>query len=568
MLNKLKTGWGHRRRFGLDARILAIVLAALLPVLVAVGYNELALRQQREVDVKQQALAIAEQTALELQQMVVGTHELLEAIVASAEVRGHLVSQCEDLLAKLAARFPQYLSLGVLDASGTPFCRDDRSHPNLNFADRPYFEDAMAAPGTMIVADYTVSRVNGAQVLPLALSFSDDTGKASGVAVASLDLKWLAALLKNRQISPGGSLTIADRNGVIIGREPLPEKFVGTSIPDVYLPLVHASVPGVEEVHSQDGTERYLGYVPVSVQPIGLYVSAGLSKNVAFAQINDATWRTLLLLALGLAVAVLLSSILSRRFVLRPIERITGAIERRRSGDETARTGLHGGRGDLEDLGFVFDQYMDELNRSAEQRLAAEQQRDIVVRELAHRIKNLFATVQAVASQTFRGDGDPKDMRRAFEGRLAAMANAQDLLLQKGGEPVTLRATVETAIMPFEVTRGDRFDMDGPDLPLRAGASAGLSMIIHELCTNAVKYGALSETTGRVRVTWSPDGERLKVVWHETGGPPAREPARTGFGSQLIERTASAELQGRVSMLYTPEGLVCEIIAQQGALDP
>ena len=182
--------------------------------------------------------------------------------------------------------------------------------------------------------------------------------------MASLDLQWLTAQLGKRSVPVGGSVTVADRNGIIIAREPYPERFVGTRIPDPFLPLVNAPAPGVVEVMSQDGTRRMLGYVPATQQPApGVYVSAGLSTEQAFAEVNRATRWGVGLVVAGLALAFGMAWVVGQRFIARPIGLLLAAADRWRAGDYSARTGLAGSRAELGALGAAFDGMAEEIGR-------------------------------------------------------------------------------------------------------------------------------------------------------------------------------------------------------------
>lgn len=276
---------------------------AAVPLIFALLFNDLSLRASQERISQHTALAEAKQAALELERLISGTTGLLQAIVNTDVVRLHDIRGCRAYLGRLKPDLPQYLSLGIVDLDGNILCRhDDAVGPNL--ADRPYFIEALATPEKVIVSEYTVSRISGAATLPISLAFTDDTGKVQGVAVASLDLAWLDRILRQRELAPGASLTVADKKGTIIARLPLADQFVGTRIPDGYMRLVTAAEPGVEAVVSQDGTSRFLGYVPAAQAPgSGLYVSAGVAVASAFEELDEARMRTIVLILVAVLLA-------------------------------------------------------------------------------------------------------------------------------------------------------------------------------------------------------------------------------------------------------------------------
>ena len=195
---------------------------------------------------------------------------------------------------------------------------------------------------------------------------------------------------------------------------------------------------------------------------------------------------------------------------------------------------------------------------------AAEQQRETLVNELNHRVKNSLAVVQAIASQTLRGSLSLAAARTAFGARLAAFARAHDLIVDSNWSGTDLASVVRATIAPHEGDIG-RFSVSGPFVALTPQAAVTVSLALHELCTNAAKYGALSVPEGRVAIVWSltglADSARLSWTWSESGGPPVKAPSHRGFGSSLIERVLPMELNGLVSVTYPSSGLVCVLEA-------
>lgn len=190
-----------------------------------------------------------------------------------------------------------------------------------------------------------------------------------------------------------------------------------------------------------------------------------------------------------------------------------------------------------------------------------EQHLRLLVNELNHRVKNSFAMVQALASQSFREIGLPAEAMQAFSGRLIALAKAHDALTRRNWEGADLHEVLEPTIATHGGVEGGRFDISGPRVRLSAKLALSISMALHELSTNALKYGALANDRGIVRVSWDVDAmsqpPRLRLCWRESGGPPVVEPTRRGFGSRLLERGLAAELGGAVILAYEPEGLAC-----------
>jgi PAS domain S-box-containing protein len=194
------------------------------------------------------------------------------------------------------------------------------------------------------------------------------------------------------------------------------------------------------------------------------------------------------------------------------------------------------------------------------ERKQAEEHLRLLNRELGHRVKNLLATIQALASQTFRDVGSLPQAHQAFSSRLGAMANAHELLVQQNWKGASLTDIVEATVQAHGGGE-NRFQVSGPRVRLSAKMALSLSMALHELATNAVKYGALSNEAGQVEITWKvtkgPEDRHLTMLWEESGGPPVVAPARKGFGSRLIERSLAAEVGGEAQIRYEPTGIIC-----------
>jgi two-component sensor histidine kinase len=199
------------------------------------------------------------------------------------------------------------------------------------------------------------------------------------------------------------------------------------------------------------------------------------------------------------------------------------------------------------------------------ERKVAEQHQRLLINELNHRVKNTLASVQAIAFQTLRGDIPLAEARGRFEARLMALSGAHNLLTEENWVGASLERVVEDATEHL-AGGSARFDIDGPPLRLAPRAALALAMALHELGTNAAKYGALSIDGGRVSISWTTDEARLRLEWRESGGPPVEAPTRRGFGSRLIERGLEADLGGAAALHFDPAGLRCEIEASLAAI--
>jgi two-component sensor histidine kinase len=181
----------------------------------------------------------------------------------------------------------------------------------------------------------------------------------------------------------------------------------------------------------------------------------------------------------------------------------------------------------------------------------------LLLGESRHRIKNTIATVQALATQSL----DPSDASRRdlFLARLQALGEAHDLLTMENWDRALLADVVDRALKPYTSNQANRISAQGPSLWIAANNSLMLTMCLHELATNAAKYGALSNGSGRVRVAWSesPGAGKVHLAWEESGGPPVAAPAHKGFGSRLIETSFGSE---GATIEHGPGGLRCRLV--------
>jgi two-component sensor histidine kinase/PAS domain-containing protein len=195
------------------------------------------------------------------------------------------------------------------------------------------------------------------------------------------------------------------------------------------------------------------------------------------------------------------------------------------------------------------------------ERKRGEEQRKLLVNELNHRVKNTLAVVQSIASQTMRTATDLNEAGTSLSGRLLSLAKAHDILTQESWSGADLEGIVASSIAAQEDPA--RVELSGPMVRLPPNLALSLALVIHELTTNAIKYGALSNESGRVLVGWTldsgPTTHRIRVEWREIGGPQVALPERKGFGTRMFERIFDRGSEGNISMAFGERGLVCTI---------
>ena len=202
-------------------------------------------------------------------------------------------------------------------------------------------------------------------------------------------------------------------------------------------------------------------------------------------------------------------------------------------------------------------------------KVRAEQRARLINAELAHRIQNMLTIVNAIADQTFRNAASVSEARTTFIQRIRALGSAHEVLTQSSDNVASIAAVIEHALAPHQRVLGEIFAR-GPPLDLSARQALTLGMCIHELATNAMKYGALSQPGGEVTIRWQIepcDGEDcFRLTWTECNGPAVVAPERRGFGSLLIEHVLADDFNGKVDVDYHPQGLRCELTTRMSNL--
>jgi two-component sensor histidine kinase/FixJ family two-component response regulator len=209
----------------------------------------------------------------------------------------------------------------------------------------------------------------------------------------------------------------------------------------------------------------------------------------------------------------------------------------------------------LEQAGIDAQLLLAQAGIDAKEREAADKLQGLVLGELHHRIKNTLATVGAIASQSLRTATSVQHAQQAIEGRLLALGRAHDLLMQVSWAGAGLALTIRNATEPYDNKGTGRFTIAGPEIDIASGAVIALAMTLNELCTNATKFGALSDINGVVKIDWTidPASQQLSLNWIETGGPRVNPPGRRSFGTRMME-SLGQQLSGNVQLAYLPSG--------------
>jgi two-component sensor histidine kinase len=310
------------------------------------------------------------------------------------------------------------------------------------------------------------------------------------------------AIINKQRPSENWTITIFDGNGINFARVPNPQETIGKHVSSPLYAEMLRKPEGTLQTVSLEGVPLITSFARSSLT--GWTAAAGIAENSLVGPL----WRKL------------------------------------------AITSLIGGVLLLTGLAFAV--------RMATTIARGEMLHDLLIEELNHRVKNTLAILQAIAVQTFRSAS--KAEREKFEGRLGALAEAHNLLSKEKWQGSTLQDVVSRVLQPYLLNSPERMRMSGPSVPLSPRLAVVLSMIVHEMATNAAKYGALSNDSGSIRLDWEVSaesaGSKLRLIWTEAGGPHVVAPVQRGFGSRLIERSARDQLGGEATVDFLPHGVV------------
>jgi signal transduction histidine kinase/DNA-binding response OmpR family regulator/HPt (histidine-containing phosphotransfer) domain-containing protein len=359
-------------RIGLTGRLIILCVIAVAPALGIMAYNEYDMRTAREAETRERAVQITKQFGEEMGELREGARQLLVALTRLPSIRSADAAACGPYLAALKTSYPNYYELAAVDPDGRPICSSSLERAR-QVSDMPFFTRAMAKDG-LVVGNYWQEPGSGAKMLHFAMRFKDPVGKTQGVVYVALDLAWLSDHLANRGLSPSASILIADREGNIIARLPHPEALVGKNMRKSHEAIMDGDKTGWEEAAGVDKITRIFGYVPPSLPPGDLFLSAGVSKVEAFADIERATRRGVALICFGLLAAILAALYGGWRFVRKPIAELSRVTADWRDGNYAARANIADKGSEIGQLATTFNEMAEAVITRQEGRIEAEHQ--------------------------------------------------------------------------------------------------------------------------------------------------------------------------------------------------
>lgn len=351
----------------LRGRVLFLIVLAFLPAVSILAYSYGELRELAERSEQQDALRMAEVVAADYQRLVDETRILLESLAGLDEIRNVDRDRCHRTLTQVLEANPRYTSLAVIDADGYRLCGALQVENPLYLGDRSY---VMRATGTkrFAVGDYQIGRITGTPTVGLALPFLDEDGNVTGTLATSLDLEQLREHASSRQLPPGATLTLVDRSGMVLVREPGPREAVGTEIPEAFpTGAADTVVDSLMTGTDLDGSARTFAVRPLQGEgesPEGI-LALGIDPDQAGA-VRQIFVRQLFALGAGALLVLVLAWVLGHRWIVRPVDAIVAAEDELRKGNLGSRVTLGGGPRELTRIARAFNEMASEIQTRSE----------------------------------------------------------------------------------------------------------------------------------------------------------------------------------------------------------
>jgi len=523
----------------LRGRLILLVLLAVLPAVALQIWNAMHLNASREAEIHATVLRQAVALAAEQEQMLDGLRKLLSAVAQLPVVINQDRAGCGSTMAKIIASSPDLLNLGAAALDGEAFCSASEppaSKTPVMLNDRPYFREALAV-NHFIVGQVNKGRFLDVHALPVAVPYLRD-GIPAGIVFASLNLDVLAQRLGQRGWSSDLAFLIGDRVGVTVARQPDHHNFVGTPFPATLQPLLAGKEPGVVETTGIDGVTRIIGYVPPAAGKSGLYFGVGVTRESAFSALSETNSRGAVVIAVGAVLTILLAALGAQDAIVRPLAHLAGTATRLSAGEWFTRAPEDHGSPEMVTLARA-------MNRMAETIQSSLAQKDMLLREVHHRVMNGLTMLAGLVTLQAHGISDREGQEALAETsrRIQALALAYRRLhvasavtdVQMAEYLEGLCSDIGQSLLAIGDTQTIAVEADAESLPIDKAVPIGL--IVSELVTNALKYAFPDRANGHVGVSFRQNGSMWHLTVEDNGiGLPAgfRPDSCNGLGMRVV----------------------------------
>jgi two-component sensor histidine kinase len=528
----------------LTNRLSVLVGLALLPPIALLTYDTIETRARERRALLDEARHQASLVAGQLGAIIQGAQRLGWALSHQTRVI-RADERCPELMRRFVTDVPLYRAGIVTDRSGKVVCSWPKSPEGASLGDREYFQRAMAHDDMVVGTLILQGRVTGASALPMARRYSIDGGP-DGVIVLGLDLDFMARSFQEGYGWTNRYLSVLDRDNTIIIRVPRHEEAVGQKVPTEAFDHVGNEASGAFEGKDISGRPALIGFARAE----GLLVTVGYDQVGVLAQLDRATWRNALLMALVVLLAVAAAWIAGERLVRRPVQRLVKAARRHGAGEHEVRFPDLGENTELGELSRA-------LNRMAAANAQLLGQRETLLRELQHRVMNSLQLLASFLQLQARNADPPTREQLAIARQRIVSMSVIFRYLYKADLASTvefgsfLDAFCQDAARAYLGPHSAQLEVRADKLEVPLGQALSLALITHELITNAVKHAFPAGTPGKIAVVFrvSTDGSsELAVTDNGVGMSEGFDPGRSkSLGMVLVQRLAES-LQGQFTI--------------------
>jgi two-component sensor histidine kinase len=567
-----------RRIQALSLRISLFLMLLLLlgPTAGLLIYSAYEQRTEKRNDATAITLTAVREIARRSEYAVRDTEHLLSALRLDPEIRDVLQPECNRRMAEHLAANPLYTSLGVADSQGNLVCSSVPPATQVNFADRSYF---IAARDTrsFAISELLIGRVNNRVSVGVGMPLVPSTDLFKGVIIAGIDFHQLISVLAGEALPAHTTVTIADANGTVILRNEDREKWLGKSLADTSLAgVLRSNKPGAIEVRGADGQQRLHGFQHLSFKPgsVDGYIIAGIPSSGIYAHANSSLRRNLWIIVGVGCVALVASVVVAQVFIVRRVRTLTATAEAFGKGDRTARSRLGESGGEIGTLAREFDRMAEAVQQREEQveeqarqlRITA-RQREALLREVHHRVKNNLQIITSLISLQKGGLTDPHSAAAltVTENRIRAMCliheqvyRAQELGLIALG-PYLQELCQHLSIVFGEQSSHVWLSVEADDIVLPVDRAVPCGLIANELVSNAYEHGFPAGRSGQIRIkaarTQAPgvpglEGARVRLSVADDGAALPQSfdvHVPTSMGLQIVNSLV-AQLKGTIEV--------------------
>lgn len=541
----------------IGAYLVALAAGVALPLLVFVGYLMMELEaNEREIlagETAEDAQLIARSIDRELQDMAT----TLRLLVTSPELEAGDLRAFHNRTQNSLRSNSLYILVVNADGQQRLNTRVPFDAPLGKVSNMPALQSALNS-GVTEVSNVFFGATSGKHVFNITMPLPREISYSGAAMIMTQNAEDLQKLISTEGLPAGWSVAVVDGAGQVVTSLGAHALTSGTAFPSDTLKLMTGFKGTIEDM---DGRRRQMyGYAQIT----GWTWKAVVWGPIDAAQASIlTTWRQLIAGgAIFLAVAMLIAWLVGRQLRI-PIRQIAQMAERIGKGEIVSP---------VETKIREANQVAIALSNASFDRSEAEDRIHLILHELVHRTKNILTLIQAMMRQLARQDTTMEEFQKAISTRLQGLGKSIEALAKEQWAGVSIRRVVEIHMSTFADV-ADRVELQGADFVLKAEAVQNLGLILHELATNSVKYGALSVPQGKVRISWKDligedDGEgRLELIWEERNGPAVRAPSRTGFGTTIIKRHAAAAFAGHVEVDFRDEGLCWTLNAPRSAFE-